>query len=62
MTGDLAPPSIDSVKKLSELATSKLAEITRRSASGEKGWDGYSEAELIAARELLDRDTQKIAR
>lgn len=61
-TGDLAPPSIASVKKLNELATSKLAEITGRSSSGEKGWDGYSEAELIAARELLDRDTQKIER
>ena len=62
VTGDLAPPSLASVKKLNEIATSKLAEITRRSSSGEKGWDGYSEAELIAARELLDRDTQKIER
>ncbi|CAK4029482.1 TPR repeat oca3 [Lecanosticta acicola] len=61
-TGDLAPPSIESVTKLNELATAKLAEIVRRSASGEKGWDGYSPSELIAARELLDRDTQKIQR
>ncbi|KAK5173381.1 Inositol phosphatase SIW14 [Saxophila tyrrhenica] len=60
--GDLAPPSVDAVKKLNELATSKLAEIVRRSNSGEKGWDGYSAAEIIAARELLDRDTQKIER
>ena len=25
-------------------------------ATAEKGWDGYEEAELIAARALLDRD------
>jgi len=62
LTGDLAPPSIDTVKKLDQLATSKLGEIVRRGSVGEKGWDGYSEAELQAARELLDRDTQKIQR
>lgn len=61
-TGDLAPPSIEAVTKLNELATAKLAEIVRRSAAGEEGWDGYSQSELIAARELLDRDTQKIQR
>ena len=62
MSGDLAPPTLESVKKLNELATSKLGEIVRRGSSGEKGWDGYSESELIAARELLNRDTQKIQR
>ncbi|KAI5358720.1 putative ER membrane protein complex subunit 2 [Septoria linicola] len=61
-TGDLAPPSIENVKKLNELATSKLAEIVRRSTSGEKSWDGYNAAEITAARELIDKDTQKIAR
>lgn len=60
--GDQAPPTLESVKKLNEIATSKLGEIVRRSSSGEKGWDGYKQAELIAARELLDRDTQKIER
>lgn len=60
--GDQAPPTLDSVKKLNEVSTSKLAEIVRRSNAGEKAWDGYSQAELIAARELLDRDTQKIER
>jgi hypothetical protein len=44
------------VKKLEELATSKLAEIIRQFSSGKKGWTGYDEAEVIAARELLDRD------
>lgn len=62
VTGDLAPPSISSVKKLNEAATAKLGEIVRRSSSGERGWDGYSESELIAARELLERGTQKIER
>ncbi|KAF2168910.1 hypothetical protein M409DRAFT_65264 [Zasmidium cellare ATCC 36951] len=62
LAGDLAPPSIDAVKKLNEVATAKLAEIVRRGTAGEKGWDGYSASELIAARELLDRGTQQIQR
>lgn len=57
--GDLAPPSVATVEKLHELATAKLAEIVRRSGSGESGWD-YDQSELIAARELLDRDTQAV--
>ncbi|KAH9844453.1 TPR repeat protein oca3 [Teratosphaeria destructans] len=61
-TGDLAPPSVETVKKLNEVATSKLGEIVRRAGSGEKGWDGYSEAELKAARELLEGSVQKIER
>lgn len=60
--GELALPTSETVKKLNRLATAKLAEIVRRGSSGEKGWDGYSEAELAAAREILDRDTQKIER
>ncbi|WPH01157.1 Hypothetical protein R9X50_00399200 [Acrodontium crateriforme] len=55
-------PPIASVQKLNELATAKLANILRRSSSGEKGWDGYSAAELAAVRQLLDKDTQKIQR
>lgn len=62
VTGDLAPPTVESVKNLNALATSKLAEIVRRSSSGDKGWDGYSESELIAAKALLDRDVQKVKR
>ncbi|KAK5137675.1 hypothetical protein LTR08_007970 [Meristemomyces frigidus] len=61
-TGDLAPPSLPTVKKLNELATSKLAEIMRRGSAGDKNWDGYSQAELTAVRSLLDGDTQKIER
>ncbi|KAF2766004.1 tetratricopeptide repeat domain-containing protein [Teratosphaeria nubilosa] len=61
-TGDSAPPSVEMVKKLNEVATRKLGEIVRRAASGEKGWDGYSEAELKATRELLEESVQKIER
>lgn len=60
--GDLAPPSTASVQRLHELATAKLAEIVRRNSAGEVGWEGYDQAEVIAARELLDRDTQGIER
>ncbi|KAJ9630477.1 Inositol phosphatase SIW14 [Taxawa tesnikishii (nom. ined.)] len=60
--GDLAPPTLSSVQRLNELSTSKLAEIIRRSSAGEKGWDGYDQAEIIATRELLDRDTQTVSR
>lgn len=62
VTGDLAPPSITAVTKLNEIATAKLGEIVRRSASGEKGWNGYNQAEIIAARELIDNDAQKLQR
>ncbi|KAK0840845.1 Inositol phosphatase SIW14 [Friedmanniomyces endolithicus] len=62
LAGDLAPPSVATVMKLNELATAKLAEIVRRGTAGEKGWDGYSEVELKAAKDLIDRDTQKIER
>ncbi|KNG49028.1 tetratricopeptide repeat domain-containing protein [Stemphylium lycopersici] len=44
------------IKKLEEIATNKLAEMIRHYKSGDKAWQGYEEAEIIAARELLDRD------
>jgi ER membrane protein complex subunit 2 len=53
---EVQPPKLQSVKKLEELATSKLAEIVRQYSSGKVGWSGFDEAEVIAARELLDRD------
>lgn len=61
-TAELPPPSVKTTEKLNEAATAKLSEIVRRSKSGEKGFDGYSEAELIAAHELLNRDSQNVAR
>lgn len=62
VNGELAPPKVESVRKLNEVATAKLAEIVRRVGAGEKGWDGYNEAEIAAARALLEGETQKIER
>jgi len=59
---DFPPAAIATVQRLHELGTSKLAEVIRRHTAGEKGWDGYDEAEIIATRELLDRDTERIER
>ena len=52
---DMEPPSLTLTQHLHELSTSKLAEIIRRASSHNSGWEGYEEAELIAARELLNR-------
>lgn len=60
--GGLIAPPLPAVESLNELATSKLGEIVRRGAAKQTDWDGYDPAELIAARELLDRDTQQIQR
>ncbi len=57
-----SPPDLKTVELLNQKATAKLTEIVRRSVSGEKGWQGYDSAELIAARELLDRDASPIVR
>ncbi|KAM3076013.1 Inositol phosphatase SIW14 [Clarireedia jacksonii] len=55
-------PDIKIVERLNETATAKLSEIVRRSTAGEPGWQGYDEASLIAARELLNRDSDSITR
>lgn len=57
---DIEVPSLSKVQKLEELATKKLAEITRRYSAGEKGWTGFEEAEVIAARELLNRGAEVV--
>lgn len=49
-------PDLKLLQDMNELATAKLTEIVRRSVAKEAGWEGYDAAELIAARELLDRD------
>ncbi|KAI9735782.1 MAG: hypothetical protein M1818_006391 [Claussenomyces sp. TS43310] len=61
---DGALSSLDSntLQSLNLKATSKLAEIVRRSVAGESGWQGYDAAELIAARALLDKDTTSTIR
>ncbi|KAB2100683.1 hypothetical protein AG0111_0g10921 [Alternaria gaisen] len=53
---DIPVPNAQTVNKLEEIATNKLAEIIRLYKSGKKAWQGYDEAEIIAARELLDRN------
>lgn len=59
---NLPLPDTDTVEKLNETATSKLSEIVRRSTAKEPGWEGYDEASLIAARELLNRDSGSMTR
>lgn len=54
--------SLKTLQSLNQLATAKLTEIVRRSVAREAGWEGYDAAELIAARELLDRDAVKTVR
>ena len=57
-----SPPSIATVQHLNEVATVKLAEIIRKASTQTTGWQGYDESEIIAARELLDRDDVSNAR
>lgn len=59
---DFIIPELNTVQRLNELATAKLAEIVRKHSLKTKGWTGYDEAEVIAARELLDRDSQQAVR
>lgn len=54
---DFAIPEYATVERLNELATAKLSEIVRRSSAKERGWRGYEESEIAAARELLSKDT-----
>lgn len=60
--GELPIPDIKTVQLLNQQATAKLSEIIRRSTGGEAGWGGYDEAELIAAKALLNRDANPVVR
>jgi len=55
-------PDIKTVERLNETATSKLSEIVRKFVANESGYQGYDSAEIIAAKELLNRETASIAR
>lgn len=57
-----ASTDLVTLQALNLKATEKLTEIIRRSNGGEIGWQGYSQAELIAAKELLDRDAMPLTR
>ncbi|KAF7514947.1 hypothetical protein G7054_g14870 [Neopestalotiopsis clavispora] len=59
---DLPLPDAATLQRLDELATEKLAEITRKFAAGEKGWQGYDEAEIVAAKALLEEDSSAVPR
>ena len=59
---DFQIPSMKSIEQLNELATSKLAEIVRKHVTKAPGWAGYDGGEVIAARALLDQDTQDVKR
>lgn len=52
---DVPVPSLASVQKLDEIATTKLGEFIRAFGSRKKGQSGYDEAEIAAAKELLSR-------
>ena len=58
--GLISPPLRAKDQKLNELATSKLADIVAHYAAGDAGWQGYKESEVIAARQLLDLESQPI--
>ncbi|KAK6832938.1 hypothetical protein PG987_007632 [Apiospora arundinis] len=58
----LSPPNLSTLQKLDGLATEKLGEITRRFTAGERGWQGYNEAEIVAARELLEKSSSTTVR
>ena len=60
--GGLPLPDIKIVERLNETATAKLSEIVRRSTAREAGWEGYDSAEIIAAKELINRDATSITR
>lgn len=55
-------PEIKTVERLNETATAKLSEIVRRYAANESGYQGYDAAEIIAAKELLNRESAAITR
>ncbi|KAK3897811.1 TPR repeat protein oca3 [Staphylotrichum tortipilum] len=59
---EFALPDTSTVERLNELATAKLAAIVRHSTARDRGWRGYSEADVSAARVLLTEDASAIKR
>ena len=54
-------PDTATIERLNELATAKLSEIVRRSTAQERGWRGYDELEITAARDLLSEDASAVS-
>jgi ER membrane protein complex subunit 2 len=59
---DFAIPPTATIEKLSEMSTAKLSEIVRRSTAKERGWTGYDDSEVEAARDLLSEESSGIVR
>ncbi|KAI5461094.1 hypothetical protein BGZ63DRAFT_357203 [Mariannaea sp. PMI_226] len=55
-------PSQNTVEKLNQTATEKLAEIVRRYQAQEALWQGYDADEIAAAKELLDKASSGVVR
>lgn len=53
---------VEKVEGLNEMATKKLTEIVTKARRGEKGWVGFDEAEVEAARVLIDASDAKTVR
>lgn len=67
VTGKLiqAKPSdgtLGKMESLNQLATEKLVQIVSKFRRNVKGWTGFDEAEVLAAKDLIDRDEQKFSR
>ncbi|KAL2114087.1 hypothetical protein VUR80DRAFT_768 [Thermomyces stellatus] len=58
----MAMPPRETLEALNEKATNKLAEIVRRHGAGEPLWQGYDEAEVMAARDLLSESEAQVVR
>ncbi|KAK3501858.1 hypothetical protein B0T13DRAFT_510382 [Neurospora crassa] len=54
--GEFTLPDLKTIERLDELATAKLSEIVRHSTLKDRGWRGYDEREVAAARELLSQN------
>ncbi|KAF5231398.1 hypothetical protein FANTH_13444 [Fusarium anthophilum] len=55
-------PDQQTLTKLNQAATAKLAEIVRRYRAQEPLWQGYNAEEIAAARELLDKSSAEVVR
>ena len=60
--GEFAIPDQETLKKLNQAATQKLAEIVRRYGAQEPLWQGYNADEIAAARELLNESSSEVVR
>ncbi|CAM1508492.1 Fc.00g053400.m01.CDS01 [Cosmosporella sp. VM-42] len=57
-----ALPQQETIERLNQAATKKLAEIVRRYGAQERLWQGYDADEIAAARKLLDNSSSGVVR